>query len=290
MAPEPKSSSTIEAMVRDGAGLLEGSQSPRLDARVLAKFVLDCDDAALIARASEQPTDDAQTKYRDLLLRRASGEPVAYIVGEKEFWGLRFRVTPDVLVPRADSECLIETACRRVDTTAPLRILDLGAGSGCLLCAMLHEAQSASGVGVDISEQAIAIAKQNAAALGLEARTEFIVSDWFAAIDGAYDLILANAPYIPDDDRAGLMVDVSGFEPSSALFGGADGLDHYRRIFSEIGDHLAPGGLVIVEYGDPKQGAAIREIASAALPGSGVEIIRDLAARERAAAISRVGE
>ena len=137
-------------------------------------------------------------------MRRAGGEPIAYIIGTKEFWGLEFTVTHDVLIPRGDSECMIESVLARRDRSDALRILDLGTGSGCLLCALLSEYPAATGIGVDISPKAIDIASLNATKLGLAKRSEFRASDWFSEIDAQFDVIVANAPYIPQSDRAGV--------------------------------------------------------------------------------------
>ncbi len=287
MSADITNAATIEAMVRAGAALLSGSQSPRLDARVLAKFVLDCDDAALIARATDLADGSAKEKFGNLILRRASGEPIAYITGQREFWGMPFRITPDVLVPRGDSECLVETVCVLSDRSAPLRILDLGTGSGCLLCALLSELPQASGVGVDISPDAVAIASENAAALGLSDRAEFSVSNWFENVNGEFDVVIANAPYIPETDQPGLIVDVSDYEPTVALFAGEDGLEAYRLIFDGICDYLALSGLFVLEYGDPNQGARLRALAAAKIPNAELSVIRDLAARERGLAVRR---
>ena len=289
MSSDIAGAKSIGAMVRAGAAMLVGSSSPRLDAQVLAKYALNCDDAALIARADDAADENVKMAFGDLIMRRAVGEPVAYITGVKEFWGLPFRVTPDVLIPRADSECLIEAACEGADRSAPLRILDLGTGSGCLLCAVLRELPKASGVGVDQSAAAIEIAQKNAGALGFSGRAAFFVSDWFENVNGVFDIIIANAPYIPSERRSGLMIDVSEFEPPAALFAGADGLDAYRRIFNGVSAHLAESGCVIVEYGDQGQGEKIRAMAAAAVPDAEPSIIRDLAVRERGLALRRGG-
>ncbi len=274
-------------MIRAGADMLSASQSPRLDARVLAKFTLGCDDAALIARARDAADSAAKERFGNLILRRASGEPIAYITGEKEFWGMPFRVTRDVLIPRGDSECLVEAARDHVDARAPARILDLGTGSGCLLCALLSELPQASGLGVDVSPGAVAVARENAATLGLSARADFVVSNWFENVNGEFDIIIANAPYIPDGDRPGLIVDVSDYEPSLALFAGGDGLDAYRRIFEAVSGYLAQSGAFVLEYGDPVQGRELRAMAAANIPGAELSVIRDLAARERGLAVRK---
>lgn len=287
MSADIQNAVTIESMIRAGADELSCSQSPRLDARVLAKFVLGCNDAALIARATDPAGADAKTKFNDLVSRRAEGEPIAYITGEKEFWGMAFRVTRDVLIPRGDSECLVETVLEYTDKSTPLRILDLGTGSGCLLCALLHELPMAKGVGLDVSSGAVCVARENAEALGLSGRAEFIVSNWFGKINGEFDIIIANAPYIPDSDRAGLRVDVSEYEPSLALFAGDDGLDAYRHILEEIGGYLAQSGLFVVEYGSAEQGVQLRAMAASKLPNTEQIVIRDIAGRERGLALSR---
>ena len=289
MSPDIAGAKSIGAMIGAGAAVLTASSSPRLDARVLAKHVLDCDDAALIARADDPPDEKMKKAFAELIMRRSVGEPVAYITGVKEFWGLMFHVTRDVLIPRADSECLIEAACDGVDESAPLRILDLGTGSGCLLCALLNELPMASGTGVDQSAAAVEIAKNNAVALGLSGRAEFFVSDWFENVNGRFDIIVANAPYIPADRRSGLIIDVSEFEPSTALFAGADGLDAYRRIFDDVSGYVTESGRVVAEYGDQEQGEKLRAMAAAAVPDARLSTIRDLAARERGLALRRRG-
>ncbi len=287
MSPDIGDARTVDALIRAGAQMLAGSASPRLDARVLAKFVLDCDDAALIAHADDPVVEADRHAFGELVMRRAIGEPIAYITGEKEFWGMPFRVSRDVLIPRADSECLIESVIENVDKTAPLRILDLGTGSGCLLCALLKELPQASGVGVDLSAAAVKIAQENAAALELSERAAFFVSDWFENVNDPFDIIIANAPYIPDGDRRGLIIDVSDFEPSAALFSGKDGLDAYRRIFDAVDAYLTEKGLLVVEYGDARQGELLARMAGDAVPVTSVSVIRDLAFRERGLMIRR---
>ena len=200
---------SIEAALRHGAEVLAASPTPALDARVLMKHLLDLDDAGLIARGRDVLPDAALRAYEALVARRAAHEPVAYITGEKEFWSLSFHVSPDVLIPRDDSECLIEAAIARRERDDPALILDLGTGSGCLLCALLAKFPLADGVGVDRSEAALAIAKANAARLGLETRTRFVAGDWGCALASralgrGFDIVIANPPYIREDARARL--------------------------------------------------------------------------------------
>ncbi len=285
MSPEIAEAPSLEAMIRAGAKALSGSQSPRLDSRVLAKHVLSVDDAALIVRAADPVTDETKRAYDGVVMRRACGEPIAYITGVKEFWGMTFRVTRDVLIPRSDSECLVEAVVSRRPRGSVSRILDLGTGSGCLLCALLSEYPDAAGVGVDISGAAVAVARDNAARLGLAHQSAFAVSDWFENVDGAFDVVIANAPYIPDGDRAALVIDVSEFEPDSALFAGGDGLAAYRDIFRSACDYLTPDGLLVIEFGTPRQGEALREMIGTIWPAGEIGVIRDLAARDRGIAL-----
>lgn len=281
MAPDIAAARSLEEMMRAGAAMLSTSASPRLDARVLARHVLQCDDAALIMRSRETPEPSVRASYRDAILRRSNGEPVAYITGEKEFWGLNFRVNESTLVPRADSECLVEAVLAAVDRTGALRILDLGTGSGCLLCALLDALPNATGLGVDISAVAAATARENARRLGMGARAQFLASNWFGAITGRFDIVVANAPYIPTGDAAGLSRDVSDFEPHGALFAGADGLDAYREILAGLPAFLTDGACAAFEYGAPGQGTMLRAMIAETFNDVEVSVIRDLAARER---------
>lgn len=281
MSLEPGGTPSVEGMIRAGVEALSNSQSPRLDARVLAKHVLGTDDAGLISQARERVSSVVNRDFQALIERRARGEPVAYIVGEKEFWGMTFGVAPDVLIPRADSECLIDALVSQVSQTDPLRILDLGTGSGALLCALLRELPQARGVGVDVSPAAINIATSNARQLGFADRAQFMVSDWFETVSGRFDIVIANAPYIPDGEGPELMIDVSDFEPALALFSGGDGLDAYRTILNGLPGCLKPSALCAFEYGSRGQGERLRELVAERLPGAKVSVIRDIAARER---------
>lgn len=185
-----------------------------------------------------------------LIERRLRHEPVAQIVGEKHFWRDAFAVSRDVLTPRADSETIIETLLRlRPDHAAPLRVLDLGTGSGCLVLSALREYANASAVAVDASPAALAVATQNAAALGLASRVEMLHSDWCSKLAGRFDVILSNPPYIPTADIAALDADVNVYEPMSALDGGADGRDCYRALTQQLLQHANPNALLLFEVG-----------------------------------------
>ena len=281
---------TIGEALRQGVAFLANSETPQLDARILLKHALCADDGALIARANDILSAAEAALFQSLLERRARSEPVAYITGEKEFWSLSFKVTPDVLIPRDDSGALIEAAIKRRRRDEPLRIADLGTGSGCLLCALLSEFPNAQGIGVDRSEAALKIAKTNAAALGFGERASFAAGDWLAPLTGAFDLIVANPPYIAETEAPGLSPDVAAYEPHGALFAGADGFDAYRAIIGRLSPFLARGGLVLMECGSTQTetlAAMLQDLA----PENAIFTLYDLAGRPRGAGFDlRKGE
>jgi release factor glutamine methyltransferase len=203
-------------------------------------------------------------------------EPVAYIIGEREFWSLPFRVTPATLIPRPDSETLIEAALARTPADAARRILDLGTGSGCLLLAALSEYPGASGVGVDASAAAAAVAADNAGRLGLAERAEIVTGGWDARLGERFDLVFCNPPYVEAD--ADLSAEVRDHEPHSALFAGSDGLDDYRRILPLLPRYLAPGGWAHLEIG-ATQADVVRRLGEEA--GLVSDLSRDLGGRPR---------
>ncbi len=252
-----------------------GGETARLDAELLLAHALGCTREALLLGGLDRAIDMAA--FEALVTRRVGGEPVAYIVGRREFWSLDLIVTPDVLIPRADSETLIEAAVAAIPADAGLRVLDLGTGSGALLLATLAQWRLAWGVGVDRSAAALAVAARNADALGLAARAAFVQADWAAAIGGGWDLVLANPPYVRND--APLARDVRDYEPAAALFAGEDGLDAYRALLPDLPRLLGPTGLGIIEIGS-EQGSAVAAMARAL--GMAVDPRNDLAGRERA--------
>jgi release factor glutamine methyltransferase len=185
-----------------------------------------------------------------LLARRQTREPIALILGHREFWSLDFAVSPATLIPRPESETLIEAAVAEFARRPPPgRILDLGTGTGCLLLAALAEFPSAVGIGIDRSPAAAALAAHNAAMLGMADRAAFMCGDWAAALDGQFDLILCNPPYIPTADLPALMPEVARYEPQSALDGGSDGFSAYRALVPNLPHLLAPDGIAILELG-----------------------------------------
>ncbi len=218
-----------------------------LEARVLASHAWGLSPEALVREAGSMR--DAAPLLQ-LVTRRLAHEPIAQITGEKDFWRDVFAVSADVLTPRADSETMIEELLRqRPDQTAALRMLDLGTGSGCLLLSALREYPEAQGVGVDQSEAALAMASTNAKRLRLDGRSHFLRSNWCGAVEGKFDIVLSNPPYIPQATIATLDADVRHYEPHAALDGGVDGLDCYRDILQQLMPHLSPGALVLFEVG-----------------------------------------
>jgi release factor glutamine methyltransferase len=248
-------SRTLAALLdATAAGLrAAGIAQPRLEARLLLAHVLGLPPAELAAH-TVLPPDAALLEH--LAARRAAREPLALILGHRGFWTLDLAVSAATLIPRADSETLIEAALSaRPERGRVRRILDLGTGTGCLLLAGLSEFPAAFGVGVDRVPAAVALARRNAAAAGLAARAAFCCGDWTGALRGHFDLVLANPPYIPSSEIAGLMAEVARFEPASALDGGADGLAAYRAILADLSRVLAPDGRAVLEVGQGQSGA-----------------------------------
>lgn len=255
----------VEA-VQDGRGRLEkaGVTSARLDADLLMAETLGVGRAYVMAHAEQELTKQEAGAYRAILARREQREPLSHITGTREFWSLPFRVSNQVLDPRPDSETLVEAVLDSLEgREGRLRILDLGTGSGCLLLSLLNELPNASGTGVDISEAALAIARENAAMLGLESRTAFVQSDWTAEVKGRFDLIVSNPPYIPTAELADLMPEVRDHEPFQALWGGPDGMASYRRLAGSLPQFLKQGGAVFLEIGRGQE-ATVQSIFSQA--------------------------
>ncbi len=267
MSESPGNGFSVGALLSDAARRLgdAGVESPRLDARVLLGFALGRDAGWLIGHRDDVPPDAACRQFETLIRRRAAREPVAYILGVREFWSLSFRVTPATLIPRPETETLVEAVLAAYpDTDAPLRILDLGTGSGCILLALLHERPAASGTGVDVNADAVLVAAENARSLGLAARAEFRRGDWFGPLvrDEMFDVVVTNPPYVSAEEMAALAPEIADHEPEAALFAGDDGLDAYREIFSGLPGWLRPGGLFAGEIGH-RQGVAAAELARA---------------------------
>jgi release factor glutamine methyltransferase len=239
-----------------------GIDNPRLDARVLLAHALAISPSDLIFETTNIPPE-ALAKFESAIARRTNREPLAYITGEKEFWSLPFAVGPGVLIPRPETETVIEEAQKLFpQKNTPLRILDLGTGSGILLLTLLHLYPNARGTGVDASPDALGWAKKNAAGLGLESRAALEHRNWDEGIDQTFDLIVSNPPYIPRGALAQLEPELS-FEPRAALDGGPDGLDAYRVLAPILLRRAAPGGAILLEIG-ADQGASVPAILEAA--------------------------
>jgi release factor glutamine methyltransferase len=245
---------TIDAARRALAARLQsaGIDSAELDARELIGHALGLDLTGMISAANRALTSDESDRLEALVKRRLTGEPVARIVGHKEFWGLSLSLSPATLVPRPDTETVVELALQmlreRVANRAP-RIADLGTGTGAILLALLSELPEATGVGTDISGEAVETATANAFSLGLAARASFIRCDYASALTGPFDLIVSNPPYISSGDIAGLSVEVRDHDPWAALDGGPDGLAAYRALIPQAARVLAPGAALVVEAG-----------------------------------------
>jgi len=252
-----------------------GVDNPRLDARLLWEHADRIQRSALVAY------DRREYIFGRLIARRAAREPLAYITGRKEFWSLDFDVGPGCLIPRPDTETLIDELTRIVsDRAAPLAILDLGTGSGCILVAALKEYPNARGVGIDSSPDALGWAARNIAAHKLEDRASLMETGWLEEATPGFDIVLSNPPYIPTADIAGLEPDVRDHEPLAALDGGPDGLDAYRALSKRITRLLRPGGHALLEIG-----AGQAETVSRLLAGRNLQVLRtvkDLAQIPRA--------
>lgn len=270
---------TVRAAIARGAAILaDGSESPRLDAELLMAHALGVDRGVMLIGWQDIA---APPGFDPLVARRRAHEPVAYITGRRDFWTISLDVGPGVLIPRPDSETLIEAAVAHFGKRGPARVLDLGTGSGALLLAALAEWPRATGLGIDRSDAAVSIARDNAERLGLAGRAEIRTGDWAAGIGERFDLLLCNPPYV--ESGAILAPDVADFEPASALYAGADGLDDYRRLAPQLARLLATGGMAAIEIG-----ADQADRVAALLSGEGMacSVARDLGGRDRAIVVT----
>lgn len=266
---------SVRAALSEAAASLGFSETPRLDAELLMAHALGITRERLLLNHLD---DAAPASFAPLVARRLAHEPIAYITGTRAFWTIDLLVGPGALVPRADSETLIEAAIEHFgDDLAPLRILDLGTGPGTLLLAALDQWPEAHGLGVDASDQALDYARANAEALSVTDRAIFRAGNWAEGLRGEFDLILANPPYIATGDD--LPAEVRDHEPAGALFAGPDGLDDYRVIAPQLRALLAPGGAAILEIG-MSQAEAVTALLEA--QGFAVTLRRDLAGHPRA--------
>jgi release factor glutamine methyltransferase len=254
------------------------SDTPRLDAELLMAHALGIPRDKLLLWGMDRAVPP---EFAPLLARRLRHEPVAYITGTKAFWSIDLAVTPDVLIPRPDSETLIAAAVAHFGERGPRTMLDLGTGSGALLLAALAEWPRTKGLGIDASAAALAVAHNNADHLGLADRARFQLGDWGAGLDEHFDLILCNPPYI--ETSAALAPNVMDYEPHSALFSGADGLDDYRRVIPQLPSLLVDGGIVCLEIGNTQ-----REAVTALAEAQGFTVTgqQDLGGRDRCLVLS----
>jgi release factor glutamine methyltransferase len=259
--------------------------APRQEARMLLAHVLGCREEDLLRDPRAPVPGDRGAAFTGLLRRRAARAPMAHLLGHAGFWTLELEVSPETLIPRADSEAIVAAALEGF--TGGGRVLDLGTGTGALLLAVLSERPGARGVGIDRAPGAARLAARNAAANGLSGRASFLVGDWDSAIAGRFDLVLSNPPYIPRGDIAGLMPEVARHEPALALDGGADGLDAYRRIVAALPSLLAPGGRAVLELGIGQRGPVEELAAAGGLRSHGARA--DLGGVERALILSAEG-
>jgi release factor glutamine methyltransferase len=253
---------TVRTILLEARQRLEnaGCASPALDARLLLAEVLGVSQEALLTNPEQCLSSDTLRDVERLIQRREKREPIAYILGVQEFWGHAFVVDHHTLIPRPDTETLIEAVLSLIpEAQTPLRVLDLGTGSGCLLLTLLAHYPLATGVGVDQSEGALAVARENAQRLGVLERAQLLRSDWDKELSSIerFSLVVSNPPYIPCGQS--LMPDVAAFEPEAALFAGEDGLAEYRRLAAIIPHRLVPEGIAVLEAGSG-QAEAIKEI------------------------------
>ena len=257
-----------------------GVEGPVIDARLLVEAAAEATRVDIIAEPQRPLTPAQEATLETLVARREQREPVSHILGRKGFWTIMLRVTGDVLTPRPDTETVVDLALKTFPVGSVFTLLDLGVGSGAIALAILSERPGGRGVGVDVSEAALAVARENVSLLGLEGRMSLERGDWTEAqADEAYDLVVANPPYIPSADIAGLQPEVARFEPRLALDGGPDGLDAYRRLAPEILRVLKPGGRFLVEIGYD-QSEAVEKLFKAA-GAQDVATIKDLANKDR---------
>jgi release factor glutamine methyltransferase len=278
-------------LVADARRRLEGAgidaNEAALDARVLAQHVLGWDAARLLTRETEQAADDFTDSFTALVERRAAREPLAYITGQKEFWNLTFLVTPTVLVPRPETELLVEIALQLFpDREARFCAADAGTGSGCLAVALAKERPRALVLATDLVAAALAVARLNAARHGVSQQMEFLETDLLKGAPDPFDLIVSNPPYVPSVQGPSLQPEVRDYEPAVALFAGTDGLDAVRRLVAESVQRLNPGGWLAFEFGFG-QAQAIEQVVTTTPGLRLVEIRKDLQGIPRAAVVQR---
>jgi release factor glutamine methyltransferase len=289
--PRGGASATIAAALRRASGELRsaGIEDAGNDARRLLAWVLGLSGAQLLSRSELTLSPEQSAAFDRCIARRRGREPVARIVGAREFYGRSFAISPATLDPRPDSETLIETTLEIIEhegrRTQPLRILDVGTGTGCLLLTLLAELPNATGVGTDISKAALDVARENARRLGIAGRADWLACDALEGVDGPFDILVSNPPYIRTDEIAGLAPEVSRFDPHLALDGGSDGLRFFCRLFGRVAA-VVPDGWIVLEVGYDQADAVADLLATdvPALDRSNVRISRDVTGMRRCVA------
>jgi release factor glutamine methyltransferase len=257
-----------------------GVTGPVIDARLLVEAAAEATRADIVADPHRALTDAQKTTFEDYVSRRVRREPVSHILGRKGFWKIMLSVNPHVLTPRPDTEVIVDYALKSFPEQMAFQILDLGVGSGAILLSILAERPAAKGLGIDVSEEALAVARENAANLGLAGQVALLRGDWTSGLgEAGFDLVVSNPPYIATEVIGSLDPEVRDHEPRLALDGGPDGLDAYRILAPEILRVLKPGGMFAVEIGYDQK-SAVEELFKAA-GGSGVHTLLDLANRDR---------
>jgi release factor glutamine methyltransferase len=258
-----------------------GSETPRLDTEILLAHARGCRRIELYTRFDDVLTEKERTTMRDLVRRRAQSEPVAYLVGHREFFGLDFRVTPAVLIPRPDTETLVVELLDVAKSLPAPRILDVGTGSGCIAIAAAVNQAAAQVTATDSSEGALSIARENAESHHVVDRVRFLSGDLFGPVGNErFDIVASNPPYIADHEKETLMNDVRKYEPHSALFAGPTGLEILFRLISEAPNHLVPSGALMVEI-SPEQASTVMERMESTGRYSGIRVIKDLPGQAR---------
>jgi release factor glutamine methyltransferase len=284
MQPEP-----VAAVVKAAAARLQaaGCQTAKLDARLLVEAASGLSRADMIARPDTVLGPAQMERLEEMLARREAGEPVSRILGQREFYGRTFKVTPDVLDPRPDTETLVDAALAVLGKTARPRILDIGTGSGAIIVTLLAEVAYAAGVATDLSPAALAVAGHNATVNGVDGRLELVETVWARGVGGQFDLIVSNPPYIPQDSIAGLDREVREHDPHLALAGGADGFDAYRALLPEAASLLGPCGHIVLEFGAGQHEDVVRIARAHGLALVDGGLVRDLAGHVRCAVLVR---
>jgi release factor glutamine methyltransferase len=262
----------------------KGLEAPRLEAQMLLAHALDCRRVELYTRWDEVVGDDRRGRFRDLIKRRLDGWPIMYLVGKREFYTLDFEVTPDVLIPRPETELLVTATLKLIKDQPDSRVLDIGTGSGCIAVAIAHRCRNAQVTAIDLSEAALTVARRNAARHSVANRIQFLHGDLFSPLpaDAVFDVIVSNPPYISHDELAQLPVHIRDHEPCSALDGGPNGYSVFDRLIPGAANHLRPFGRLILEFG-AEQEAGIRERIDSAGAYDLEAIVRDDAGLPRMA-------